>query len=150
MLLAFGIAACALAGCGRSNNRPSLGRVRGTVSFQGKPLPTGSLTFTVVGTRQAQGKIVDGKIVLAGTFADDDGVPVGMAHIAVFAREPLKTSSPQRPARKLANPREAMAVDRNRRSGGKSFIPEKYNDPTTSGLTWNIMAGENEIVLDLR
>jgi len=118
-------------GCGRSG-RPALGRVHGTVSYQGKPLLIGSMIFEVSGARQAQGKIVQGKITEVGTFDRGDGIPVGTARIAVFAYEADVT-----------NASASMNV-------GKSLIPNKYNDPSTSGLTWKIESGDNEIILDLK
>lgn len=132
-LLAWIASVLLATGCGRSDRH--LGQVRGTVSYQGKPLAAGAVVFEVSGARQAQGKIVNGKITEAGTFATDDGVPEGMARIAVFANEaaPAKSS--------------ALSPSMN---VGKSLIPKKYNDPSTSGLTWKIESGNNDITLDLK
>lgn len=140
-LLAF-----AIAGCDRSGH-PGLGKVQGTVSYQGKPISAGSLVFEVAGARQAQGTIVDGKITAVTTFSPGDGVPVGAARIAVFALATTVT-----PADKSAVPpgkaRTASLPDAS--TADKPLIPSKYNNPATSGLTCDIVPGDNKIALDLR
>ena len=85
------------AGCGRSN-RPRLGRVTGTVTYQAQPLASGSLVFEVSGTRPANAKIVDGQITEVMTFEPNDGVPIGLARIAVFATQGGGASAPSTPA----------------------------------------------------
>jgi hypothetical protein len=128
-------------GCGHRE----LGRVKGTVSYQGKPLASGAVVFEVPGKRTAQGKIVDGRITEVTTFTADDGVPVGKARIAVFGTEPVQAGPPQP---KPKTPAEAWA-QRPNMTGGKSVIPAKYNSPATSGLTHDIVSGENVLKLDL-
>lgn len=135
LLLAWVAGVLVAAGCSGRSDRPPLAKVRGTVTYQGKPLAAGTLVFEVPGKRQAQGKIVDGKIAEAGTYALDDGVPLGTARIAVFATEP----APPKPS--ASGPGMDL---------GKSLIPSKYNDPSTSGLMWKIEAGQNNLSLNLQ
>jgi len=149
-MLAWLASAMLVVGCSGRSDRPPLGHVRGTVTYQGKPLATGSLVFEVPGARQAQGKIVDGKITEAGAYAADDGVPLGTARIAVFATEANQPSKMQLPTKRPANPGEAMSSGMGKTPVGKSLIPAKYNDPSTSGLTWKIEAGENNLTLELK
>ncbi len=133
-------------GCGPQC--PSLGNVYGTVSYRGKPLATGSLIIEVSGARPAHAKIVSGQITEASTYEVDDGVPVGLARIAVFAEQASTKSSggDQKPM----TPQQALAGGMNYGVTGKSLIPAKYNNPATSGLTHNITPGDNHLTLDLQ
>jgi hypothetical protein len=129
------------AGCGHGK----MGTVTGTVSYKGKPLATGAIVFDMAGARSAQGKIVDGRITEVTTYAPGDGVALGKARIAIFATEPAK-AVPARPEPKT--PAE-VAAHSPKMTGGASLIPAKYNSPATSGLTRDIVAGENVLTLDL-
>ena len=132
-------------GCGGSDRAP-LGEVTGTVSYNGQPIASGTIIFEVPGARPANGKIVDGQIQDVTTYEPNDGAPVGQAKIAVFATGAGGAS----PAATGADPGQPIAIDENYMGGGAtSVIPPKYNDPTTSGLTWEIKKGENTVTLDL-
>lgn len=122
-------------GCGESG--PSLGIITGSVSYRGKPIKSGSLILEVKNSRTAYGTIVDGRITEVTTFKTGDGAPLGLARIAVFATEPEKPSQSDDDAN-----RGYMS--------GKSIIPPKYNDPSTSGLTHEITSGENVLTLDMK
>lgn len=127
------------------------GTVTGTVSYKGKPIPSGKIIFEVAKARPATGLIVDGKITEVTTYELNDGVPVGLAGIAVFAlEEPAKPAAssppPKNPGDYKSGPMDPGYMGMN----AKSLIPKKYNHPATSGLTWQIKAGKNEVVLDLQ
>jgi hypothetical protein len=132
-----------LPGC-RGSDRSPLGKVTGTVNYKGQPIASGTIIFEVPGARPANGKIVGGKIQEVTTHDPNDGVPVGQAKIAVFA-----TEAPASPAAAPSDPGQPIAVDENYMGGSKSLIPAKYNDPATSGLTWEIKKGDNTVTLDL-
>lgn len=135
------------AGCGGSDRHP-LGLVAGTVRYNGQPIASGTIIFEVAGARPANGTIVDGKIVEVTTYDPQDGAPVGDARIAVFATAP---DSPATAADPAANPGAPVAIGPNYMGGGaKSLIPDKYNNPSTSGLTWTIEQDENVLDLDLK
>lgn len=123
-------------GCGPK--RPPTAKVTGTVTYQGKSLPTGTIIFEVDGARPATGKIVDGNIVDVTTFDKNDGVSIGVAKIAVMAREEVEetiaaTGDPSASGRPPAN---YMGM------GGKSLIPPHYGKPETSKLTTTIEKGK--------
>jgi hypothetical protein len=144
VLLVVGLTICA--GCGRSDRSP-LGRVAGTVQYNGQPVAAGTLVFEVPGARPANGTIADGEIVEVTTYVPRDGVPVGEARIAVFATPASGVAAPANPA---AEPGAAIVLDQNYMGGAvKSLIPSRYNDPATSGLTWTIQEGENVLDLNL-
>src|SRR5262245_5688563 len=112
------LAACvALAGC---SDRPKMAKVKGTVTLDGKPLPTGTITFEAKGKRPATGKVVNGEITEVTTYEVGDGAPVGEHRVAVTANaEPASAV--------VANPGDAKAP-KGDYMVGKSLIPAAYND----------------------
>jgi hypothetical protein len=120
----------ALAGCG-SRLRPVEGQV---VFTDGKPLPGGMVIFEQVtssGPRvAARGDIGPDGTFRLSTYAQDDGVPEGNYRVAV---------APPLPA------------DVRQLSGARMF-PEKYENPETSGLQFQVTSGKNvfQIKLDRR
>jgi hypothetical protein len=137
------------AGCGGSGRAP-LGQVTGTVNYKGSPITSGTIIFEVSGARSANGKIVDGQITEVTTYDPHDGVPVGQARIAVFATGAGVSSPAETPAATPGDPGSAIAFGENYMgAGARSLIPDKYNDPAKSGLTWEIKKGQNTVTLDL-
>ena len=129
-----------------SPNRAPLGTIQGTVRYNGRPIAEGQILFEVAGARPAQGRILDGRIVDVTSYASGDGAPVGLARIAVFANPPsvsLYASSG------TVAPDDALATGRVRGPGGQSLIPARYNDLETSGLSHELVAGPNELTLEL-
>lgn len=104
-------------GCSSKPASPiPLKQVTGTVTLDGEPLPTGSITFMpVAGTNSCTGEIVDGKFALS-TFSKGDGAPPGDYKVSVEAW----TTPP------------GMGVE------GVPAIPKKYMDANLSGLTATI------------
>ena len=134
-----------LTGCG-SGQHP-LGQVTGTVTFEGEPVPEGSIIFEVPGMRSATGKIVDGKITEVTTFDPNDGAPVGAAKIAVHA---FGQGSGEGSA-VASHPGDVQPADMSDYMGVQaSLIPPHYNDPASSGLTFEINSGENNVTLELK
>lgn len=131
-------------GCGRSD-RPPLGRIAGTVQYNGQPLASGTIIFEVPNARSAHGTIAEGKIVDVTTYDSGDGVPVGEARLAVFATDAGGGAA----ASPAATPDAKTVIDQNYMGSGRSLIPQRFNDPATSGLTWSIKAGENVVDLQL-
>jgi hypothetical protein len=108
----------AFVGCGTSEQViEGRANVSGTVTFDGKPLPAGTIAFQAIDQPASTAvKIRDGAYFT-------DRVPTGKN--AVY----IDTSSIQ-----LGNPAKYVA------------IPAKYSDSSTSGLTADIQPGENENV----
>lgn len=123
-----------LAGCGNSDELPT-GEVHGVVKYQGKPLPSGSVTFIPDGPgKAASGEIqADGSYTLT-TYSQGDGATIG-GHKVMIISEKDTSELPAESA--------AANVD-------LSLIPEKYGmSPKTSGLTAEVKEGDNEINFDL-
>jgi hypothetical protein len=127
-----------LAGC---PDRPALGKLRGTVKLDNRPLARATLTFEATGARPATATVVNGEIVEATTYDTGDGVPVGQHRVAVDATEEAGASG-------AANPGDAKAPGANYMVG-RSLIPARYNDPSTSGLTADIKKGDNWVEFNL-
>jgi hypothetical protein len=125
-------------GCGP--RRPELAEVVGTVSFDGRPLARGTVTFEAPGMRPATARVENGRILDATTFRTGDGVPVGKHAIAVFAREETGSIAASDPGAR------AFAADG---MAGRSLLPRRYNDPATSGLSAAIEPGGNTLDLTL-
>jgi hypothetical protein len=139
------VLAITVSGCG--SDRPPLGIVAGEVTFEGKPISEGAIIFEVAGSRSASGKIVDGKITEVTTYDSGDGVPVGLARIAVHASA-VKTAEANA---ELAHPGDLPSNDLDSYMGvAKSLIPDRYNDPSSSGLTFQIERGTNSVTIDLQ
>lgn len=126
-------------GCGPT--RGPLGQVQGTVRSKGRPVADGQILFEVAGARPAQGRIVDGRIVEVTSYAPGDGAPVGLARIAVFATPPSGSTY------SISGP--VAATGTRPGLGRQPSIPAKYNDLETSGLSQELVAGLNELTLEL-
>jgi len=131
-------------GCGPK--RPPTAKVVGKVTYQGAPLATGTIIFEVDGARPATGKIVDGQIVNVTTFEPNDGVSIGLAKIAIVAREEVEETIAE-----TGDPSASRGPSANYMGlGGRLLLPPHYGNPSTSNLTVTIEKGkENTVNLDL-
>jgi hypothetical protein len=125
------------AGCG--------GSITGTVTFQNKPVASG--TVVVVGSDM---------LPHYGTIEDDGGytvpsVPTGLAKIAVFSPGPdgARPAYPDLPDAEPVLPKRASA--RVFRGDPQKWfpLPDKYRDFDASGLGLTVTSGENRLDLDL-
>jgi hypothetical protein len=132
-----------LAGCGGDPSKPALGRVSGTVTYQGKPLTTGLVTFIPSsGPGASTGQPASGEINSSGgysltTFEAGDGAVLGTHTVTVQAREGAMQTGKGMPA-----PGEVVKVP-------KSLIPEKYAKGGTSKLQFEVKAGSNTYNIEL-
>jgi hypothetical protein len=121
-----------VSGCQR-NSLP-LAQVQGTVSFQGKPLQRGEVTF--MPESGTPGPTAIGKIQADGSFKmqtlESAGAAIGRHRVMVHCRSPLTPEE----ARNLVIP--------------KSLIPEKYSSEKDTPLRFEVKKGENKyrIVLE--
>ena len=124
------LAALLIAGCG--GGRGDLG---GEVTYQGKPVSSG--TVTAVGS--------DG-VVKSGFIADGRyevrDLPAGTVKLAVTSPDPGKAP----PKSKKGEPGPMTRPDRT----GWMPLPEKYADLATSGLTADLKAGANDHKIELK
>lgn len=116
-------------GCGGSGG-PEMARVSGKVTYQGKPLTKGTISFISVDPNGTNANSVigpDGSYSLQ-TTNPNDGAVVGEYRVIVSDIDPnaLNTPAPGEPVKKQ-----------------ERTIPEKYEKPDTSGLTKKVESGSN-------
>jgi hypothetical protein len=124
--------ACTSAGCG--SERAKTASVKGTVTFRGKPVPNGTVTFIPSGPGPAAtGEIQkDGSFTLT-TYRPGDGAVLGTHKVIVVAVEDTSTRLPEE-----RNPLPS------------SIVPDKYTSAATSDLSAEVKEGENVVVFDLK
>ena len=132
------IAAFAAVGCGPS--APTTVKVSGTVTFDGKPLEEGRVTFISMAEKDALNRPAigvlgkDGKYALS-TFQSGDGALPGEYQVVVV-------SNPDIPSPEEIAENDAEVV---------SAIPGGYASPTTSGLKATVKdGGDMTIDFDLK
>jgi hypothetical protein len=104
--------------------------VHGKATLDGQPIAFGTVVTMPDNGRGAQGVIKNGEFQL-GTNAASDGALVGIHKVAVIAQEPSQGGPEGKP--------------------GKLLVPEKYTNPTSSGLTIEVKSGEtNTPTLELK
>jgi hypothetical protein len=131
--LALAVATLTPLACGRSG--PEMASVSGTVTYQGKPVPLGTITFVPVAPdgRNATGVIgSDGSYTLQ-TEEPGDGAQLGEYRVTVYAHdEPILDYIPKKPIQP------------------KALVPPQYENPDTSGLTATVNSGSNTFDFDLQ
>jgi len=143
---AAGWCALLLAGCS-----PSQGTITGKITYQGKPLPVGTVTFVPAqGGHAVTSDIQDGEYKVTK-------VPVGLVKIAVTT--PSQAPPPQFLETKMAIPAELLEKARPGKSSDDPAkapqakkpvpIPTKFSDPDKSGLTYTVKGGSQVFNIDL-
>ncbi|WP_145177085.1 hypothetical protein [Gimesia aquarii] len=126
----------AFTGCSGNSDELPTGKVYGKVTYKGKPLPLGSVTFIPDGMgKAASGEIQeDGSYVLT-TYSKGDGAIIGNHKVMIISERDTSNL-----------PAESAAANED-----LSLIPEKYSmSPKTSGLTAIVKEDGNEINFDLK
>jgi len=130
MIAALGLSTIA---CGPSG--PGMSQVSGKVTYQGKPVPSGLITFVPAasGGRNATGQIgADGTYRLQ-TENPGDGALMGDYNVTIFAQDnPVLDYIPSKPV------------------PPKYLAPAKYEKPATSGLKSTVQRGSNTFDFDLK
>jgi hypothetical protein len=154
----------AVGGCGgRDPNKPPLGRVHGRVTYNGKPLTNGSVTFTpVAGEGGTTGQVAAGQLKTDGsysltTFDIGDGAIVGEHVVTVRATESnvaelnfpggAPGAPPSKPSFKAKGARAGMGLVPY--IAPKPLIPKKYMTPSSSPFRYTVEPGNNTINLEL-
>lgn len=118
VLLCAAVVLLCLVGCGGGPDLPPTAPVSGTVTLDGKPVPRGMVQFVPDASQGTQGPPAVGAIDSDGHYelstAGVEGAVVGRHRVRVDAREPWTNDDDPPP---------------------ESLIPERYNNPGTSGLT---------------
>src|SRR6476646_10457874 len=139
------VAVVLAAGCGGST-----GTVTGSVSYKGTKLKGGLVVFVAPnGTGTTSGEIQED-----GTYTLD-GCPAGPVKVAVQTSY-LKPPAGSAGAIKYERPKEAQGntdykpPDQSKNKERYMAIPQKYEDPSASGLTYTVTGGKqtHDISLD--
>jgi hypothetical protein len=125
-------------------------KVHGRVTYQGKPVPLGSVLFVpVVPPADGSMQPASGTINPDGTYElksqADAGAILGEHKVVVMAVDAGKTPENYDPT-KGPPPGPVMAA------GSHSFkmlVPKKYSDPASTPLTRKVVPGDNTIDLEL-
>jgi hypothetical protein len=113
------------AGCG-----PSSGTISGKVTYKGKQLPCGTVTFLGPGERMASGLIAtDGTYLIPK-------VPVGPVTVTVVTHPPIPVGLSPIP---MAPP-----------PGSYVAIPARYKSPERSGLNYTVTRGSQTYDIHLQ
>jgi hypothetical protein len=168
------VAACALAGCGPDNGL-TMGRVSGTVTFNGEPAEFGEILFVPDSGKgntgvPSMGRIdKDGHYVMS-TQEPGDGVIAGHQKVGIRLLDPTVVSKSEEPpaelkslaetdamkARILQKKAQAQSMRKNRAKrdaptatfNGKVYrylAPKSLADPEKSGIAVEIRTGSNRV-----
>jgi hypothetical protein len=130
-----------------------------TVTYNGKPISKGSISFVPkadAGKQGASGQIEDGKVSSMTTLNPGDGVLEGSYLIAVTASQvdaaKLSSAADELAAKKGMGkmtmiPPELLAKANKE---AKSEIPKKYEKAASSGLTATVNASNTSFEFDLK
>jgi hypothetical protein len=133
------------AGCYRDPNMPKLGKVHGTVTFKGKPVESGTVTFNpVLGKGGETGQNSTGQIESDGTyemttFNTGDGALLGQHIVSVVVRE--------KGSENMGKPKPDSTIDY---VMPKIVTPSKYASVDKSPLRCTVHEGDNTFDIDLK
>jgi len=125
-VVAVGLSLAVLSGCG------SKAAVQGTVTFDGTPIDSGSITFVpeASGGQKATAQITNGKY----SIDSDRGPPAGKYKVEITSMKSLV-------GKKGADPDM-------QRGDARQVLPDKFNKATT--LTADLKSGSNTVDFDLK
>lgn len=123
-------------GCGGQAN----GTISGTVTYQGKALPGGTVTFV-----PEAGAPVHAEIQSDGSYRMSNA-PLGPVKIGV------QTKSAQKAPSSSSMPRNPKDFEKFKSAmmNTESLIPAKYTDPNNSGLTYTVTKGKQQHDIELK
>jgi hypothetical protein len=125
--------------CGESDPTLPMGKVSGKVTYQGKPLTGGTVSFVSTETKRpnANGPISPDGTYNLHTQNFGSGAALGDYDVMISAVDPNEYNTPL--------PGTAALEKKT-----KTTIPKKYGDPKTSGLKETVKSGTNTFDFDLK
>ena len=122
-------------GCGGARGKmPELGKVNGKVTYNGKPVTKGTVSFvpTSPGRRNATGTLDPNGYYKLQTETAGDGAELGDYDVTIFSHdEPILDYKPKVPVKP------------------QPLVPTKYENPKTSGLKRTVKSGSNTFDFEL-
>lgn len=145
--LLTGLASLGLLGCGGGGGpaaNKAVGTVSGTIKHKGQAAPENMLVTFLGGDGVTASGRTDGTGHYSLTFQKSPKIPVGSYKVALTPYNPGDSASadPKQffdPATGMTRPPQVV----------KSSLPDKYSNPTTSGITREVNEGANTIDIDL-
>lgn len=131
LLATIALASTPLA-CGRTG--PEMAAVSGTVTYQGKPVPKGTITFVALnsGQRNATGQLDQQGFYRLQTEEASDGAEPGDYDVTIYSHdEKILDYKPRVPIKPVI------------------LAPRKYENPKTSGLKRTVKSGSNKFDFEL-
>jgi len=138
-----------LASCGTEDGLGKRYPVSGTVTYNGKPLENGIISFVsedMTKNYNASGSIKDGSYKLS-TGGSDDGAQAGKYKVTITSKEDF-TSKAQADFKKESgkdNPKLPPHTVAKAAAAAKSLIPAGYGDSRTTNLTAEVKAEPNTL-----
>jgi hypothetical protein len=135
--------------CSSDSSKPKLGKVSGTVMYNGKPLTAGEVVFTPLSGKGGEsGQVAAGHIQADGsysltTFDTDDGAILGQHAVTVILREGTSDASFKSKVTKEGTGRIRYILP-------KSVVPEKYSKVDSTPFRYTVEASGNTINLELK
>ncbi len=124
-----------LCGCGSGEEpTPETVPVQGKVTYQGKPVPKGTISFQPSDGRPAVGEIQSDGTYSLSTFGEKDGAILGAHKVMVVAKSGDPSKMPSTPG--YVPP--------------KDLVPQKYGSTATSGLETTVSKDKTSYDFDLK
>ena len=143
--IALGVALSAMGGCGGNDFGP-MGTVSGKVTLDGKPVEPDTKVIFMQGTKGYTGF---GIVKDAGQYRIEwrrsgttyDGLPLGNYDVMLVPAGAVDVDEMSA---------EEMLAGGPKKSTSKAVLPARYLRTTTSGLTFEVAAGDNAIDIELK
>ena len=133
------LSAFLLCGCGGGR-----GTVSGKVAFDGKPVPTGMISFhSKVGNKE-----VNNAAILNGSYSISN-IPAGETDVTIKSVDPAKAASGSGAKASKEGGADARSAPK---EGTSNYvpIPQRYSVPDQAGLTLTVTKGEQTFNVDLK
>jgi hypothetical protein len=117
--------------------------VDGKITVDGKPVTGGRVFF-----RAADGKVAMAYISSEGNYHAID-VPAGTLKVNVTPPTRMETDKMRRGKGKKPNAPETLEAPELPPGTSSVFIPQKYQDPESSGLTCTVKSGTNTFDIEM-
>lgn len=151
--------ACLVSAACDQTHRPATFPVHGKVTYRGQPVSGASVTFLAPGAPRLATGVTDdqGNFQLSTYHANDGAVPgTHVVTVRKFSNSISSEAQPEAAANAAADdPIDPAAVERSmadsarRLETARSLLPIKYANHQTSDLRKEVVAGSNEINIDL-
>jgi len=138
-LIAVGAIGILASGCGKG--LPATAPVKGKITWNGKPVECGSITFYPEKGRPATGIIQPDGSYRLSTFKDGDGALLGKHKVTILATRISNQAVPKSFEEEV----RGLGKFDPQQSAVKWLVPEHYSRPETTPLTAEVFKGRNEI-----